>query len=63
VQYKSEVAIGTALTVIGIVVMLAALGAVSGLLRLAGLLGRRLRARDEAAVESLIQETTTRGIS
>jgi iron(III) transport system permease protein len=63
VQYKSEVAIGTALTVIGIAVMLAVLGAVGGLLRLAGLLGRRLRARDEAAVESLIQETTTRGTS
>ena len=60
VQYKSEVAIGTALTVIGIAVMFAAIGVVGGLLRLGGLLHRRLRARDEAAVEFLILETLTK---
>jgi hypothetical protein len=61
VQYKSEVAVGTALTVIGIAVMLAVIGAVNGLLRLGGLVHRRQRARDEAAIESLISEVTLKG--
>ena len=61
VQYKSEVAIGTALTVIGIAVMLAVIGAVNGLLWLGGLIHRRLRVRDEAVIESLISEITLKG--
>lgn len=56
VQFKSQVATGTALTVIGIAVMVAVLGAVSGLVWLAGAAHRRRRARQEAAVESLIAE-------
>jgi iron(III) transport system permease protein len=56
VQFKSQVALGTALTVVGIAVMIAVLGAVSGLLWLAGVVHRRWRARQEAAVESLITE-------
>jgi iron(III) transport system permease protein len=61
VQYKSLVAIGTALTVVGIVVMIAVLAVVSGLLWLAGALHRRLRARQEAAVDTLIGELTPTG--
>ncbi|HEX8006152.1 MAG TPA: hypothetical protein VF482_06965 [Trebonia sp.] len=60
VQFKSEVATGTALTVIGIAVMFAVLGVVGGLLRLGGLIHRRLHARNEAAVEFLILETLTK---
>jgi hypothetical protein len=56
VQFKSQVATGTALTVIGIAVMVAVLGAVSGLVWLAGAAHRRRRAHQEAAVESLIAE-------
>jgi iron(III) transport system permease protein len=56
VQFKSQVALGTALTVVGIAVMIAVLGAVSGLLWLTGVVHRRWRARQEAAVESLITE-------
>ena len=58
VQYKSLVAIGTALTVVGIVVMIAVLAVVGGLLWLAGALHRRLRARQEAAVDTLIGKLT-----
>ena len=58
VQYKSLVAIGTALTVVGIVAMLAVLAAAGGLLWLAGAVSRRLRARQEAAVDTLIGELT-----
>jgi iron(III) transport system permease protein len=56
VQYKSLVAIGTALTVVGIVVMVAVLAVVGGLLWLAGVMHRRLRAHDAAAVETLTGE-------
>ena len=58
VQYKSLVAIGTALTVVGILVMIAVLAVAGGLLWLAGALHRRLRARQEAAVDTLIGELT-----
>ena len=61
VQYKSQVATGTALTVIGIAVMFAVLCAVSGLVRLGGVVSRRVRARHESVVEILIKETITRG--
>jgi iron(III) transport system permease protein len=61
VQFKSQVATGTALTVIGIAVMFAVLCAVSGLVRLAALVRDRVRARDEAAVDLLINQTPTRG--
>jgi hypothetical protein len=61
VQFKSQVATGTALTVVGIAVMIAVLGAVSGLLWLAGVAHRRRRARREAAVESLIEELPSAG--
>jgi len=61
VQFKSQVATGTALTVIGIAVMFAVLCAVSGIVRLAALVHGRLRARDEAATEFLINETRTGG--
>jgi hypothetical protein len=62
VQYKSLVATGTALTVVGIVVMIAVLAVVGGLLWLAGALHRRLRARQEAAVDTLIGELTPAGV-
>jgi iron(III) transport system permease protein len=62
VQYKSLVAIGTALTVVGIVVMIAVLAVVGGLLWLAGALQRRLRARQEAAVDTLIGQLTPTGV-
>ena len=62
VQYKSLVAIGTALTVVGIVVMIAVLAVVGGLLWLAGALHRRLRARQEAAVDILIGKLTPAGV-
>jgi ABC-type Fe3+ transport system permease subunit len=61
VQFKSQVATGTALTVVGIAVMIAVLGAVSGLVWLAGAAHRRRRARQEAAVESLIAELPSAG--
>jgi len=61
VQFKSQVATGTALTVIGIAVMFAVLCAVSGIVRLTALVHGRLRARDEAATEFLINETLTGG--
>jgi iron(III) transport system permease protein len=61
VQYKSLVAIGTALTVVGILVMIAVLAVVGGLLWLAAALHRRLRARQEAAVDTLIGELTPTG--
>ena len=61
VQFKSQVATGTALTVVGIAVMIAVLGAVSGLVWLAGAAHRRRRARQEAAVESLIAELPSEG--
>jgi hypothetical protein len=54
VKFKSQVATGTALTVVAIAVMLAMLGTVSGLLWAAGMLHRRRRARQEADVESLV---------
>jgi iron(III) transport system permease protein len=62
VQYKSLVAIGTALTVVGIVVMIAVLAVVGGLLWLAGALHRRLRAGQEAAVDTLIGQLTPTGV-
>jgi iron(III) transport system permease protein len=63
VQYKSLVAIGTALTVVGIAVMLAVLGAVTGTLWLAGALHRRLRSQHEAAVDVLIDELALTDVS
>lgn len=54
VKFKSQIATGTALTVVGVAVMLAMLGTVSGLLWAAGALRRSRRARQEADVESLI---------
>jgi ABC-type Fe3+ transport system permease subunit len=54
VKYKSQVATGTALTVVGIAVMIAVLGAFRGLLWTAGALRRVRRARQEAAIESLV---------
>jgi iron(III) transport system permease protein len=59
VQFKSQIATGTALTVVGIAAVIAVLGAVSGLLWVAGTLHRRQRARQEAAVDSLVAGLTT----
>jgi iron(III) transport system permease protein len=61
VQYKSLVATGTALTVVGIAVMAAVIAVVGGLLWRAGVLHRRLRARDEAAAEILTGELPPAG--
>jgi iron(III) transport system permease protein len=63
VQYKSLVAIGTALTVVGVAVMLAVVGAVSGALWLAGALHRRRRSQQEAAVDILIDELMLTDVS
>jgi iron(III) transport system permease protein len=63
VQYKSQVATGTALTVVGIAVMLAVLGAVTGMAWLAGVVHRRWRARQEAAVDTLVGELTLTDVS
>jgi iron(III) transport system permease protein len=61
VQLKSQVATGTALTVVGIAVMLAVLALVSGLVWLGSLLHGRLRGRQEAVVETMIAEVTCAG--
>jgi len=63
VQYKSLVAIGTALTVVGIAVMLAVLGVVTGTVRLAGVVHRRWRTRQEAAIDLFIKELTFTDVS
>jgi iron(III) transport system permease protein len=63
VQYKSQVATGTALTVVGIAVMLAVLGAVTGMAWLAGVVHRKWRARQEAAVDTLVGELTLTDVS
>jgi hypothetical protein len=63
VQYKSLVAIGTALTVVGIAVMLAVLGVVTGTVRLAGVVRRRWRTRQEAAIDLFIKELTFTDVS
>jgi len=62
VKFKSEVATGTALTVVGIAVMIAVLGAVSGLMWTAGALHRRRRARQEAVLESFVVGPTPVGV-
>jgi iron(III) transport system permease protein len=59
VQFKSQIATGTALTVVAIAAMIAVLGAVNGLVWAAGMLHRRQRARQEAAVDSLVAGLTT----
>lgn len=61
VKFKSQVATGTALTVVAIVSMVAVLAAVSALLWAAGALRRGRRARQEAAVDSLFAGLTTVG--
>jgi ABC-type Fe3+ transport system permease subunit len=63
VQYKSQVPVGTALTVTGIAVMIAVLAMVSGLLRLAGALQGRARARHEASAETVAGELAATGLS
>jgi ABC-type spermidine/putrescine transport system permease subunit II len=59
VKFKSQVATGTALTVVAIGAMIAVLAAVSGLLWTAGALHRWRRARHDAAIESLVVGLTT----
>jgi iron(III) transport system permease protein len=61
VQYKSDVPVGTALTVVGIALMIAVLAVVGGLTWLAGALHRRRRARQDAAVDTLVGELTRTG--
>ena len=61
VQLKSQVATGTALTVVGIAVMLAVLALVSGLVWLGSALHGRLRGRRQAAVDTIIAEVTSAG--
>jgi ABC-type Fe3+ transport system permease subunit len=58
VKLKSQVATGTALTVVSIAAMIAVLGAVNGLLWVVGVLHRRQRARHEAAVDVLVADLT-----
>ena len=58
VKLKSQVATGTALTVVSIAAMIAVLGAVNGLLWVVGVLHRRQRARQEAAVDVLVADLT-----
>jgi iron(III) transport system permease protein len=62
VKFKSQVATGTALTVVAIAVMIAMLGAVSALLWTVGMLHRRHHARQAAAVESFVVGPTTVGV-
>jgi ABC-type spermidine/putrescine transport system permease subunit II len=61
VKFKSQVTTGTALTVVAIAVMIALLGVVGGLLRTAGALHRRQRARRHATIEALVVDLTTVG--
>lgn len=61
VKYKSQVATGTALTVVGIAVMIAVLAAFRGLLWTAGALRRARRTRQEAAIETLVVSLTNVG--
>jgi ABC-type Fe3+ transport system permease subunit len=59
VKFKSQIATGTALTVVGITAMIAVLGVVSGLLWAAGMLHQRWRLHQEAVVDSLVAGLTT----
>ena len=58
VKFKSQIATGTALTVVGIAAMIGVLGVISGLLWAAGMLHRRRRAHQEAVVDSLVAGLT-----